>query len=134
MSLVDQGIAVYLTREDSFLASQSPHFRVSPRPQKIPDRVHSRYAFRSADKLHNPTAHSCAGVTDLERTCENMVKVKVYVFVIQEDAFLQGGYPGSISASPKGKKFMVPISNPEEWVIGQLAIEIKARYRNVYHQ
>lgn len=63
-----------------------------------------------------------------------MVKLRVHVRVISEDAFnehLDGGRP---VPAREEKAFKIIIREPTEWFVGALANEVKERYRNNYKQ
>ena len=61
-----------------------------------------------------------------------MVRLKVTARVIPEDAYLSAADPHSSSLLPGEKRLLVVVSNPELWLIGQLANEINESYKRTY--
>lgn len=64
-----------------------------------------------------------------------MVSLKVTAIVIPEDQYLneQDDHRSTTPLS-RGKKLLVAtVYNPDDWVIGQLAIQAGRKYRSLYH-
>jgi hypothetical protein len=58
-----------------------------------------------------------------------MVKLRVAARVVAENDY------NDAQSSPRSeRKFLVVVRNPEDWLVGQLAVEVQNTYKRIYKQ
>jgi len=61
-----------------------------------------------------------------------MVRLRVTARIIPEDVYLRSLDFGQLKALPGEKRPMVIIPNPENWLMGHLAHEVREAFRRTY--